>query len=307
MALDTLEIFGDEYTGVAGFKATDDNGNTKTYIRPQGTITLNSNGSGIDVSAYADATVLVSPSLEAKTKTYTPTESQQTETISPSTGYDGISSVGITVGAISPTYVGSGVTQRTSSDLSASTLTVTAPAGYYASSASTTLTDANLLATNIKKNTTIFGVTGSYEGAGWTKIGSTTELAVNTTSTSASSAGTIALGSTYYTKDYIIYVRVRDKSGKQNGYFYGTDTYFMNFYKANGATTTLSTVAQICYRYNNSALAATAGGYGVYGYSINSSGTLTIRKRYNSSYSLTVNSTYLIDVYYIAPPLTLFG
>ena len=29
---DTLEIFGTEYTNVAGFKATDDNSNTKTYI-----------------------------------------------------------------------------------------------------------------------------------------------------------------------------------------------------------------------------------------------------------------------------------
>ena len=149
--------------------------------------------------------------------------------------------------------------------------------------------------------------TSSGGGGGWTKIGNTTELTVSTTSTSAASAGTIALGSAYYTKDYIIHVRIRDKNGKSNGNFYGSDTYFMNFYKANGATTTLSTVAQICYRYNNSALAATAGGYGVYGYSINSSGTLTIRKRYNATYSLTVNSTYLIDVYYIAPPQALFG
>lgn len=306
MALDTLEIFGDEYTNVAGFKATDDNGNTKTYIRPQGTITINSNGSGIDVSTYADATVLVSPSLEAKTKSYTPTESQQTETISPSTGYDGISSVGITVGAISPTYVGSGVTQRTSSDLSASTLTVTAPAGYYASAASTTLTDANLLATNIKKNTTIFGVTGSYEGAGWTKIGNTTEMTVSTTSTTAASAGTISIGSSYYTKNYIIYVRIRDKSGKRDGYFYGSDAYFMNYYAANGATSTLSVPAVVCYRYSGTSWAATTGQYGVYGYSINSSGTLTIRRRYHSSYTLTINSTYLIDVYYIAPPQALF-
>ena len=306
MALDTLEIFGTEYTGVAGFKATDDNNQTKTYIRPQGTININSNGSGIDVSTYADATVLVSPSLEAKTKSYTPTESQQTETISPATGYDGISSVGITVGAISPTYVGSGVTQRTSSDLSASTLTVTAPSGYYASAASTTLTDANLTAGNIKKNTTIFGVTGSYEGAGWTKIGSTTELTVSTTSTTAASAGTISIGSAYYTKDYIIYVRIRDKEGKRNGYCYGSDAYFMNYNSANGSTSTVSAPAIVCYRYNNSALAATTGGYGVYGYSISSSGTLTIRRRYNSTYTLTINSTYLIDVYYIAPPQALF-
>ena len=139
-------------------------------------------------------------------------------------------------------------------------------------------------------------------GGGWTKIGNTTELTVNTTSTSASSAGTISIGSAYYTKDKLVWVRVRDKSGKRAGYFYGSDAYFMNLYSANGATTTLNIPAVVCYRYNNSAYAATSGQYGVYGYSISSTGTLTIRRRYNSSYSLTINSTYLVDVYVIDPP-----
>ena len=150
------------------------------------------------------------------------------------------------------------------------------------------------------------GTNSGGGGSGWTKIVSTTELTVNTTSTSAASAGTIALGSAYYTKDKIIYVRIRDKSGKRNGYFYGSDTYFMNYWDANGATSTLSVVAQCLYRYNNNALAATAGAYGVYGYSINSSGTLTIRRRYNSTNTLTINSTYTVDVYAIDPPQALF-
>lgn len=60
MATDTLEVFGTEYTNVAGFKATDDNGNTKTYIRPQGTLSISANGTGIDVSQYASADVAVS-------------------------------------------------------------------------------------------------------------------------------------------------------------------------------------------------------------------------------------------------------
>ena len=70
------------------------------------------------------------------TKSYTPTESQQTETITAGAGYDAIEQVNVTVGAISSSYVGSSITRRSSSDLSASGATVTAPAGYYASNAS---------------------------------------------------------------------------------------------------------------------------------------------------------------------------
>ena len=61
----------------------------------------------------------------------TPTES--TQTIG---GTDYMMEGAVTVNAIPSNYVGSGVTQRTSSDLSASGATVTVPSGYYASNAS---------------------------------------------------------------------------------------------------------------------------------------------------------------------------
>lgn len=66
--------------------------------------------------------------------TVTPTESQQTIG-----GAGQMLEGAVTVSAISSTYVGSGVTQRSSSDLSASGATVTAPSGYYASSATKTV------------------------------------------------------------------------------------------------------------------------------------------------------------------------
>ena len=53
------------------------------------------------------------------------------------------------------------IATKTSTDLSASVLTVTAPAGYYASAASKTCSDANLVSSNIKAGATIFGVSGA--------------------------------------------------------------------------------------------------------------------------------------------------
>lgn len=79
------------------------------------------------------------PTLETITKSYTPSETAISETITASSGYDGIEEVDVSVGAISSTYVGSGITQRTASDLTASGATVTAPAGYYANAAAKTV------------------------------------------------------------------------------------------------------------------------------------------------------------------------
>lgn len=68
------------------------------------------------------------------------------------------------------TDVTGNIASKSSSDLTANNLTVTAPAGYYASAASKTLSDENLTAGNIKKDVTIFGTTGSYEGGSATLI-----------------------------------------------------------------------------------------------------------------------------------------
>lgn len=53
---DTLNIFGTEYTGVAGIIATTPSETDLTYIRPQGTKSITSSGD-TDVSAYATANV----------------------------------------------------------------------------------------------------------------------------------------------------------------------------------------------------------------------------------------------------------
>lgn len=76
------------------------------------------------------------PTLQTKNASYTPSETAQAGTITADSGYDGLSSVSVSVGAVSNTYVGSGITRRSSTDLTASGATVTVPSGYYSAQVS---------------------------------------------------------------------------------------------------------------------------------------------------------------------------
>ena len=163
---DNLTVFGVNYTGVTGIKAKGTGNGTLTYIRPTGTKSISANGTGIDVAQYASVDVAVptgsAPTLQAKTAT--PTESQQV--ITPDSGYDGLSSV--TVGAISSTYVGSGVMQRTSADLTRNAYTITAPAGYYAENASKTVERIPHATPTISLNSSTGAVTAVHsQEQGW--------------------------------------------------------------------------------------------------------------------------------------------
>lgn len=143
-------------------------------------------------------------------------------------------------------------------------------------------------------------------GSSWKLLGSK-EQNVSTTSTSAGSATTISIGSEAVTTAKIIYVRIRDKAGARAGYFVGSDTFFINTNKANNSTSAMTTAARMIHRYSTSSqwgqyVGATTTGYGVYGYSITNAGVVNIYRRYNSNYSLTINGTYVIEVYALDYP-----
>lgn len=162
----------------------------------------NSNG-GIDTS---DATATASDILKDKTayvngvkitgthecdnssptlqeKSVTPSENAQT--VTPDSGYDGLSKV--TVGAISKTYIGSGVIQKSAQTYIPSTNDQTIASGQYLSGAQTIKGDSNLIASNIKKGVSIFDVLGTYEASG----GSSGGLAMKSGTTTS---GTIETG-----------------------------------------------------------------------------------------------------------------
>ena len=142
----------------------------------------------------------------------------------------------------------------------------------------------------------IVNVAGGGGGYGYTKLGSV-ELEVNTTSTSNINQGSVTSADAW-TKYKIIYCRVRDKAGKRNGYLYGTDVFFININAGTGVTNALTTAVRFIYRYNNNKISmATGTGYGIYAYNINTSGRVLFYSKYNSTNSLTINGTYLCEVY----------
>lgn len=216
----TIEAFGDEFTNVVGIKATDNNDNVVAFIKPVGTKSISANGTGIDVAEYASVDVSVpsgQPNLQSKTKAYTPTESAQTESVSADSGYDGLDTVSISVGAISNTYVGTGITRRSSTDLTASGATVTVPSGYYSAQASKAVASGTAGTPTASKGTVSnhsISITPSVTNtAGYISGGTKTGTAV-TVSASELVSGTLSITSSG-TKDVTNYASASVGAGTE--------------------------------------------------------------------------------------------
>lgn len=103
-----------------------------------------------------------SSGVKLQSKSVSPSES--TQTVSPDSGYDGLSKV--TVNAISSTYIGSDVTKKSAATYTPKTTDQSIASGQYLSGTQTIKGDGNLVAGNIKSGVSIFGVTGTYAGSG---------------------------------------------------------------------------------------------------------------------------------------------
>ena len=220
------------------------------YIVPSGTLSITQNGSGIDVSGYAAVNVAVDGSspISLQAKTATPTESQQT--VAPDTGYGGLSSV--TVEAIDSEYVGSDVARRTSSSLTASGATVTAPAGYYASSVSKSVATATQATPGIEVSSAGLITASATQTAGYVSAGTksathqlTTQAAKTITPTKSSqtavSSGRYTTGAVTVAAIPAEYITTTDATATAAQINSGATAY------VNGSKVTGTQVVQTCY------------------------------------------------------------
>ena len=183
---------------------------------------ITANGDNIDVTNYAQVKVAIpgdTPTIDELT--VTPSESEQTFNSSSVTGYKPV-----TVSAISSTYVGSGITQRSSTDLTASGATVTVPAGYYSTQASKAVSSgsatgpSSLTASSATISTSTNTIT-------LTKTGVTTTPTVSAgyVSSATSSTATVALTASVTTKAATTYTPgTTDQTISSGTYLTGTQT-----------------------------------------------------------------------------------
>lgn len=146
-------------------------------------------------------------------------------------------------------------------------------------------------------------MSAAIQELGYKKMYETT-LTVATTDTAATAFTTLKTTlSDLYTKDKLVYIKIRDTEGPRQGYFFGDDTWFANYRAASNLTSTMSIGSHLCYRNESDGTwGVYSGGYGVYPYSINSVGSIVIRTRYHDTYSLTINSTYKLEAFLVSWP-----
>lgn len=136
-------------------------------------------------------------------------------------------------------------------------------------------------------------------GSNWELVGSG-EFTISTTSTTDEAVGNVSISnlSSFGAND-IIWVHIRDKAGKRNGYFYGSDHIFLNVTKANGSESSITGFASVTIYVNSGGTyqVASGGTYGVKATQVSfANSNTTIKARYFSTYG-TINGTFKCDVY----------
>lgn len=179
------------------------------------------------------------------------------------------------------------------------------------------ITLANLATGEVDTNLSdaVHTLIDGYGGSSWTKVCEKTYESISTTSTGLTVVETWETNHPeIWTSDKILCVIVTDTAGKRNGYFYQSYTFFLNPspYSSPGGTT-WGRGTHFLISYNNDAFytyqTTDTGTWGVTADTVYSTGNIRITKRYNSTYSRTIDGNYKAEVFLLdtADGLPLFG
>lgn len=151
-------------------------------------------------------------------------------------------------------------------------------------------------------NSVVVNVSGGGGSSPWTKLAEQ-DFTVSTTSTTATSVGTISCGAAAWTAAKMLYVRVRDKAGKRNKYYYGGDFFLVNTNPANNSTGAATTFIRYCLNVNTSGLwGSSTSALGIYPTSLSLAGDITMSSAYSSNSTRTIDGTYHVEVYTLEWP-----
>ena len=203
------------------------------------------------------------PVMQAKTATPT----TATQTITPDTGYDGLSSVEV--------------------------------------SAVTSAIDSNIVAGNIKKDVSILGVTGTFEGSGggisgWDVVFET-DVNLSATSTTATKIADISIPTTISAKAWFV-IEIVDNDQTHEG---DTKKFLRSTSLLYASSPTVNGAARINGAYmfwTGSSYYCSSGAYGLYSnalYDVNYTGhnpRIEITARCNANYFASINGNYHIRV-----------
>ena len=133
-----------------------------------------------------------------------------------------------------------------------------------------------------------------------------TTVTVNTTSTDVAGVSVLTTPALDIQTPCGVYVCVRDPLGYRSQYHYGTDSFAFSDNKGNYANIGRWYVISYGGAANNkyyvklgmyTVSVSDSTAYGIFGTNLNSNNILTIKARYHSSYSKTMNGTFNVTVY----------
>ena len=147
----------------------------------------------------------------------------------------------------------------------------------------------------------LLGGSGGGGGGGDAVLVYKGEVECSTTSTTATLVKTVTPEESILDKDALVYIVIKDKAGKRNGYFYKYFYFGFCNQQANGNAGAPTYINCLMSINNNLYSMQTNSLYGIYPSVINS-GDVQIYERYGANSSRTIDGTYVIEIYKMQLP-----